>query len=253
MTSMDGLVAIVTGASRGLGRAISYAYAREGAKVVACARPSSPTNLPGTSEDTAASIVASGGDALAVDCDVTNEKHVRSVVEQTMDRYGQIDILVNNAGVMLIGETFLEVDLARWDEQMLINVRGPVLMCRQVLPVMMKQNRGSIINIGSRMGFDISRGGGVPYATSKAALHMMTQALAIEAKENNIAVNVFAPGALKSEGSSVIPFAQGDWHERVEPDEATPAAIYLALQKADDYSGKILLQKEFGKTWGLDA
>ena len=249
MGKMDGLVAIVTGASRGLGRAISREYGRQGARVVVCARPASPTKLPGTSDETALAIEADGGDALAVPCDVTDEGQVKNVVDQAMDRYGRIDILVNNAGVMIIGESFLEVDPARWDEQMLINVRGPYLMCRYVLPVMMKQGQGSIINIGSRMGYDVIRGGGVPYATSKAALHMLSQSLAVEAKEHNIAVNVLVPGALKSEGSSVIPWAQRDWHERVDPEEAVSSAVYLALQDAAAFSGEVLLHKEFGKTW----
>jgi len=253
MGKMDGLVAIVTGASRGLGRAIAKDYGREGASVVACARLASPTKLPGTVDDTASSIVAAGGVALAVPCDVADEEQVKNVVEQTMACYGRIDVLVNNAGLMLIGESFVDVDTARWDEQMLTNVRGPYLMCKYILPIMMKQRRGSIINIGSRMGFDVGRGGGVPYATSKAALHMLSNSLAVETKEHNIAINVLTPGALKSEGSSVIPWAQHDWHERVDPEDVTPGAVWLALQDAESFTGQLVMHRDFGKTWGVEG
>ena len=149
---MKGMVAIVTGASRGLGKAISIAYAAEGAKVVACSRPSSPTGQPGTAADTASEIEAMGGEALGISCDVTDESQVKAMVDQVVERYGRIDVLVNNAGIMIINEQFLDIDPQRWDNLMSVNVRGPYLCCRYVLPVMIKQRSGSVVNIGSGMG-----------------------------------------------------------------------------------------------------
>ena len=100
---MNGMVAIVTGASRGLGRAIAKEFAAEGANVVVSARRGSPTGLPGTAVETAQQIRSDGGEALALTCDVSNEEQVMAMVGQTIDMYGRIDVLVNNAGVMVLG------------------------------------------------------------------------------------------------------------------------------------------------------
>ena len=252
MDRMKGMVAIVTGSSRGLGRAIAREFGREGATVVASARPQSPTGLPGTPEDTAKAIEAEGGTAVSMPCDVSEMAQVRAMADAVMDRYGKIDVLVNNAGIMVIGESIMEIDEARWDLSMGTNVRGPYLMCRRVVPVMMKQGRGSIINIGSRMGYDHLRGGGVLYSSSKAALHMFSRTLAEELREYNIAVNILNPGSLASEGSSVVPWARHDWDQRVDPAVVGPSAVYLALQDASTMTGEMCVQAEFGETWGLD-
>ena len=224
MTSMKGMVAIVTGSSRGLGRAIATEYGREGATVVACARSQSPAPLPGTAIETAELIKNEGGEALAVACDVGNEEQVKAMVRQVVDRYGRIDVLVNNAGIMILGEKFLDIDTARWDNIMEVNVRGAYLTCRYVLPVMMEQRRGSIINVGSLAG-TAPRIDGTAYCCSKAALHMFSQCLAEDMREHNIAVNILDPGPMKSEGSSIIPWAQHDWHIRVEPEVVGPCAV----------------------------
>ena len=247
---MKGMVAIVTGASRGLGRAIAREYAREGASVVLTARPRSPTGLPGTILETAADIEADGGNAFPVPCDVSDEDQVKEMVQKVMDRYGKIDLLVNNAGIMIIGEAFLDIDPDRFDQLMEANVRGPYLTCRHVVPIMMDQRRGSILNIGSRMGVKpgiVS----VVYGASKAALHLFSLSLADELREYNIAVNVLSPGSMRSEGSAAIPWAQGDWHERIEPALVGPSAVWLGLQDGDSFTGQFVLRSEFGKTWGF--
>jgi len=247
---MKGLVAIVTGSSRGLGRAIATEYSREGAKVVACARPKSPTQLPGTVEQTAKEIRDQGGEALAIACDVSDEDQVQAMVRQVMDHYGRIDVLVNNAGIMILGESFLDIDTARWDQLMGVNVRGAYLTCRYVLPIMMEERRGSIINIGSLAASD-PRINGTAYCSSKAALHLFSQCLAEDVREYNVAVNILDPGSMKSEGSSIIPWAQHDWHIRVEPAVVGPSAVYLALQDAQSLTGQLVLRREFGETWGF--
>jgi 3-oxoacyl-[acyl-carrier protein] reductase len=248
---MAGMVAVVTGGSRGLGRAIAKEYAREGAKVVVGARPQSPTGLTGTVAETVADIQAQGGEAVEIPCDVSDEAQVRDMVQQTMDRHGRIDVLVNNAGLMVLGHTILEIDPDSWDQLVAVNVRGPYLVCRAVLPIMIEQKQGSIINIGSGMGEDYKAGGGVLYSSSKAALHMFSYCLADEVEEHNIAVNILSPGGLKSEGSAAIPWTQGDWHTRVEPDAVGPCAVYLALQDARSFTGQLVHRADFGKTWGI--
>ena len=247
---MKGMVAIVTGASRGLGKAIAKEYAREGAKVVVCSRPQSPTGLSGTAEETAHELRAEGREVLGIPCDVTDEGQVKSMVERVMDHYGRIDVLVNNAGLMIIGEPFLNIDPERWDSLMAVNIRGPYLCCRYVMPVMIKQRGGSVINIGSRMGIDPTSGGGTAYSASKAALHMLSHALAEEMREHNIAVNVLSPGSLRSEGSWVIPWNRKGWEARIEPTEVGPCAVYLALQTAQTMTGLYVHKDDFGRTWG---
>jgi 3-oxoacyl-[acyl-carrier protein] reductase len=251
MGKMEGLVAIVTGASRGLGRAIAREYAREGARVVICARPQSPSGLAGTIQETAELIRSDGGEVLPVLCDVTDQRQVENLVKQVMEWYGQIDVLFNNAGVMVLGQTLVQIDPEQWDQVIAANLRGPYLMCRYVVPVMIQQERGSIINIGSRMGDDPSQGGGVLYSSSKAAVHMFSYCLADELRDHKIAVNILSPGALRSEGSAAIPWTQRDWHERVEPDVVGPSAVYLALQDARAFTGQLVLRADFGRTWGF--
>jgi 3-oxoacyl-[acyl-carrier protein] reductase len=248
---MDGMVAIVTGASRGLGRAIAKAFAGQGAKVVASARRSSPTGLPGTAEETAEQIRTGGGEATALICDVSDEGQVAAMVGRTIDTYGRIDVLVNNAGVMVLGETLLDIGPDEWDLSVAANLRGPYLCCRAVIPRMIEQGRGSIINIGSRMGSDHEQGGGVLYSSTKAAVHMFSLCLADEVREHNIAVNILSPGALRTEGSAAIPWTQRDWHQRVEPEAVGPSAVYLALQDASTFTGRLVHRVEFGETWGI--
>ncbi len=248
---MAGMVAIVTGASRGLGRAIAREFAAEGAKVVVSARGNSPTGLPGTAVETAQQIQSHGGQAMALTCDVTDEEQVAAMVDRTTEVYGRIDVLFNNAGIMVLGETLLEIDPNQWDQSVAANLRGPYLCCRAVLPTMIKQGRGSIINIGSRMGSDHQQGGGVLYSATKAAVHMFSLCLAEEVREHNIAVNILSPGGLRTEGSAAIPWTQRDWPQRVEPDAVGPSAVYLALQDASTFTGRLVLRAEFGETWGF--
>ena len=250
MGQMDGMVAIVTGASRGLGRAIAKEYAREGASVVICARRQSPTGLDGTLEQTRLDISDAGGEVLAINCDVTDDAQVNEMVRQAMERFGKIDVLFNNAGAMVLGESILDIDPARWDQLMRVNVSGPYLCSRTVLPIMMEQQRGSIINIGSRMATDPNQGGGVLYSASKAAVHMFSLCLADEVRDYNIAVNILSPGALRSEGSAAIPWTQRDWNVRVDPSVVAPCAVYLALQDASTFTGQLAARADFGTTWG---
>ena len=130
MTKMAGMVAIVTGSSCGLGRAIAKGYAREGAKAVVCARSQSPTELAGTMEETATAIRAESGEVLALACDVTDEPQVEAMVRRVLDRYRRIDVLVNNAGAMVLGQTLLEIEPARWKQVVDVNITGPYLVTR---------------------------------------------------------------------------------------------------------------------------
>ena len=205
--------------------------------------------MPGTAVETAEQIRSQGGEAIALTCDVSNEEQVRAMVGQTIDMYRQIDVLVNNAGVMVLGETLLDIAPDGWDGSVAANLREPYLCCRTVLPTMIKQGRGSIINIGSRMGSDHEQGGGVLYSATKAAVHMFSLCLAEEVREHNVAVNILSPGGLRSEGSAAIPWTQRDWEQRVKPEAVGPSAVYLALQNASTFTGRLVQRAEFGETW----
>ena len=244
---MQGLVAIVTGASRGIGRAIAREYARQGAKVVVTARPQTPTGLPSTVYDTARAIEEAGGEALPVACDSSDEQQVRAMVRQVTERYGRIDVLVNNAALFFPRKPCTEIEPEQWDVLMAVNVRGPYLTCRQVLPTMMEQRRGSIINVGSLAG-TLPRVGGSDYCSSKAALNMLSLCLAEEVREYGIAVNVLNPGGVKTEGAEAGEWPP-PWDERVEPEEVCPSAVYLALQSAGTLTGRIVERAGFGKDW----
>ena len=101
------------------------------------------------------------------------------------------------------------------------------------------------------MGNDHNQGGGTLYSSSKAAVHMFSFCLADDVREYNIAVNVLSPGSLRSEGSAAIPWTQRDWHERVDPREVGPNAVWLALQDASSFTGQLVVRAEFGQTWGI--
>lgn len=247
---LDGMVTIVTGASRGLGKAIANGYAREGAKVVVTSRPSSPTGLSGTAEETASEIRDSGGEALGIACDVTNEDQVKSMVKLVLEQYGKIDVLVNNAGIMVLNELFLDIDPERWDNLMAVNLKGPYLCCRYVLPVMIEQRSGSLVNIGSRMGAVVTEAGGTAYSSSKAGFHMFGFILAQEMRQHNIAVNAISPGSLKSEGSWSSSWGKSTWDNRIELEDVVPSAVFLAMQRPDTMTGELVSRDDFGRTWG---
>ena len=161
--------AIVTGGSRGIGRAIALALAQAGANVVVAARTveESPT-LPGTIHKTAQEIIESGGSALALQCDVTSARDVAAMVEKTLDTYGTIDILVNNAGVLVLNP-LEKITEAEWDVHMDINVKGAYLFCQAALPGMNRRGWGRIINIASSAG-QRGLGTGCPYPAAKPPL-----------------------------------------------------------------------------------
>jgi len=184
-------VAIVTGAGRGIGKAIALTFASEGADLTVVSRTVNEV------ERTAREVRKLGRRALALKVDVSNEDDVRRMVEETLNVFSGIDILVNNAGILGPVGPLHENDVKEWVETVYINLIGTFLCCRAVLPVMIKQRSGKIINL--------SGGGAVypkpyfsAYACSKAAVVRLTETLAEEVKKYNIQVNAIAPGAVKT-------------------------------------------------------
>jgi citronellol/citronellal dehydrogenase len=248
-------VAIVTGASRGIGKAIALGFAREGARVVVAARTvETPSErLPGSINETVAEIERSGGEALAVRCDVTDEASVTAMVEAVLRRFGRIDVLVNNAAVDFPSPV-AEMPLKRWDIVLRVNATGPFLCSRAVLPSMIAQGGGSIVNITSNAAAE--RGSGTvgysaAYGVSKAALDRFTWALASEEAGHNIAVNALKPrGVVDTEGMRLwVPEEERTgW---VSPAAMVVCAIFLAKQDASGVTGCVAFDDEYVAWHGL--
>ncbi len=199
---MDRLTAIVTGASRGLGRAVALAFAKEGAKVALICR----RNYEAACE-IARQIEREGGTAWAYQCDVADSQAVSRTVEDIFRKAGSMDVLVNNAGVAH-ASLLLKTDDATWDEVIATNLTGAFNFTRAVLPYMVKHGKGHIVNIGSLSAMQ-GMAGAAAYCASKAGLIGLTLSTAREVGKRNISVNAILPGYMPtSMGQAMSPEAQ---------------------------------------------
>ena len=239
--NLEGKVAIVTGASRGIGKAIALALARERVNVIVTARSETEGRLPGTIHKTVEEIRTLGGNALAVKTDVTKEEEINEMVRVILERYGHVDVLVNNAGISIPG-TLTEVTIKRWDLVMGVNLRGTFLCTRAVLPSMTERRSGSIINLSSILGTRVISGG-IPYGVTKAAIERFTVGLAEEVREYNVAVNALCPGYTDTEGLRMLsPNMDYSSLQRVEM--WGRYAVFLARQDGSSLTGKCLTAEE---------
>ena len=257
---LDGKVAIVTGGSRGIGRAICLGLGEAGASVVVTSRTDEDRSAgteyerlgSGDIRSTAAQITEAGGKALAVRCDVTQVEDIRNLAAAAVDHFGRIDILVCNAG-MDCESPVVDLDVELLDQVLAVNVRGPLLLCKYVLPAMISQGDGGSIycvTSGSARGY---REGRVGYSMSKAALERMFFSLAEEVRPHNIAVNVLDPGRVDTWMNR-----RGDWPgtshiPMVQPDLLAPPGVWLAGQTAETLTGELVSRAEFGVSWGPTA
>ena len=236
---LSGQVAVVTGGSRGIGRAIAIDFARAGADVVVAARSSekAPTKLPGTIEETAREVEAAGRRALAIPMDVTDEAQVQAMAQRTLEEFGRVDVLVNNAGISFPAP-FSQTSLKRWDLVMNVNLRGPVMCTQAFLPRLLEQGGGRIINISSYLS-EVLMPGMMSYSVSKIALEKLTQALAAELQPKSIAVN-----ALRIEMNIVTEGWQYlnpsiDYSNWEKPEAASEATLWLATRDPS-YTGQVV-------------
>jgi NAD(P)-dependent dehydrogenase (short-subunit alcohol dehydrogenase family) len=186
MGQLRGKVAIVTGASSGIGRAIAEAYAAEGAQTVLAARSGDKL------EALAGTIRQRGGEALVAVSDVGHEHDVLDLFRRTIEAFGRVDILVNNAGTAARSATE-ELSLAEWQRVLDVNITGPFLCSREALKIMKRQGGGRIINIGS-ISARMPRPNSAPYTTTKFALEGLTRSLALDGRAHGIAVSIIHPG-----------------------------------------------------------
>ena len=237
--ALKGKVAIITGASRGIGKATAVAYAREGAKVVVAARSETESpKIAGTIHATAALVREAGGEALAVRCDVTDEEQVEAMVRQAMEAFGRVDVLVNNAGANIMGD-ITELTPKRWDLGLRVNLRGPFLAMKFALPHMMKQRSGSIINLSSWMAHAI-----LPevtnYVIAKVAVERLTAIVAKQGAEYGIAANCFDPHLILTEGILYALPKDTDFSEYRRPEAVEAPMVWLARQSAATFTGRTL-------------
>jgi 3-oxoacyl-[acyl-carrier protein] reductase len=196
MKPLDGRVALVTGASQGIGRACAIRLAKEGARVALAAR-----NLDKL-QQVESEIASAGGEAASFAMDVAQEEQIKSATKSAIERFGKVDILVNNAGITK-DQLLMRMKRADWDAVLNTNLTGPYLCIQQVIGSMLKQRWGRIINITSIFG-QMGQAGQANYASSKAGLIGLTMAVAREVASRNITVNAVAPGWIQTAMTDVL-------------------------------------------------
>jgi 3-oxoacyl-[acyl-carrier protein] reductase len=238
MFDLTGKIAIVTGASRGIGRAIAQTLAARGAVVIAAARGE---NAAGT----VAAIGEAGGRAEIASVDVTDTASVESMIATALERHGRIDVLVNNAGIAR-DQLMLRMKREDWDQVVATNLTSAFTCVQAVLKPMIKQRGGRIVSISSVVG-QMGNAGQVNYAASKAGLIGFSKALAREVASRNITVNVVTPGLIETDMTKAITDkAQTDWASAIPlgrlgvPGDVAAAVCFLASDEAAYITGQVL-------------
>jgi citronellol/citronellal dehydrogenase len=258
--ALDGRVAIVTGASRGIGEYVAKHLASAGAKVAVCARTEEVQDkrLPGTIHSVAQAIRDAGGEAIAVRMDVRDPESIASGVQRVAEEWGRVDILVNNAAILVPG-TIESVQERHLDLIWQIDLRGPLLLMKHCVPHMKQAGGGHIINVSSRAAvfpgpgpYEAPRGGGSFYGMVKAGLERASQALAMELQGDRISVNVLSPqGRIKTPGNV---WAQNDPQnpdlEFEDADEMGKGTVWICEQ-GPDFTGHILFDQDLVRDKGL--
>ncbi len=221
---LEGKVVLITGGGRGIGKAVALAFAREGARLAVCSRTASEI------DETIREVVQLKSECLGRVCDVSLEEPVNELIEETQKRYGRIDVVVNNAGVMTRPVPLVELEVKKWDYTIAVNLRGPFLVTRAALPLMIAQKSGSIINLSSSVGRG-AYANFAAYATSKWGIEGFTRTLAVELKPYNIRVNSVDPGYVATKLTR---------YGGVKPESVTEVFIFLAADESLGVTGRAL-------------
>ena len=231
---LEGKVAIITGAGRGIGRGLAIGFAEQGARVVCAARTDAQI------DDTVDAIRESGGDAIAVRCDVTEAADVERLYAETRARYGPVDIVVANAGGNFSRHSVEESDIADWELTVRVNLIGVYYSCKYAIPDL-KGKGGHIIVVGSGVGHRVVDTAHSAYGASKAGAWMLVRALATELRPYNICVNELIPGLVQTEITADISRSDdtafgAEWFKR--PEDVLPLALFLATQPLTGPTGQ---------------
>ncbi|HET8563219.1 MAG TPA: SDR family oxidoreductase [Candidatus Binatia bacterium] len=221
---LNNKVALITGSGRGIGKAIALAYAREGAKLALCARSAPEV------EQTVEECLALRGECRGWTCDLSLEEPVNELVENIKKEFGRIDVLVNNAGVMTRPVPINELEVKKWDYTIAVNLRGPFLVTKTTIPIMMRQRSGAIINVSSSVGRS-AYPNFTAYAASKWGLEGFTQTLAAETRSYNIRVNSVDPGYVATKLTG---------YRGSKPESVTDVFVFLASDESKGISGRML-------------
>jgi 3-oxoacyl-[acyl-carrier protein] reductase len=240
-TSLEGTVALITGAGRGIGRSIALTLAKHGAKIVLSAR--SQQEL----QTVQAEITKLGQEAIYEVADVSLETHVKKLVEKTVQHFGRLDIVVNNAGLGIYGP-LLETSVETWDKIMAVNARGPFLLCREAIPHLKKQKRSFIINISSVVGVK-GYENQTAYTASKHALMGLSKALAKEVQQDGVRVHALCPGAVSTQ---MVALARPDLNPSVlmQPDEIADIVLFLVTRQGNAVMDEVVVRREASTPWG---
>jgi NADP-dependent 3-hydroxy acid dehydrogenase YdfG len=239
MKKLNGLVAVVTGSGSGIGREVAINLCKEGVYVVICGRRQASL------DETMRMIHGEGGEAIAVQADVSKEQDVDRLVKAALSAYGTIDILVNNAGISE-GSRIHEADLEDWDQVMAVNLRGPFLMARAVLPIFRKKCSGHIINISSESGLNYFERDGI-YGLSKHALNDLGEYIQRENQLLNIRVNTICPGMVVTEMTQDDP---GLNHSKcLYPEDIADLVLWLLTRRDNIKIGTPILIQTMVNPW----
>ena len=245
--TLRGRIAIITGASRGIGKAIARLFAAEGASVVV-----NYMRQAAQAELLVAEICAAEGRALAIQADISNGRAVQSMVDRTAETFGGVDILVNNAGVLIAKGTLLAYSEDEFDRMWAVNVKGTLNCTRSVASLMMAKRSGRIVNITSLAAFGTALvTGSLTYATTKAAIVSITKCCAAELGSHGVTVNAIAPGLTRTDMGMTAPvsesqrdysyFEQHSMLGRIgEPQDIAAAALFLASDAASFITGQVI-------------
>ena len=233
-------VALVTGGSRGIGRAIVKAFAAEGAKVALIYRGSQQA-----ADGLAQEVTQAGGTIIAVQADVSNADDVKKAVERVEKELGQVNILVNNAGIIK-DDLFVRLEPEAWHAVVNTNLGGVFNFCHAIAYSMMKQRKGRIINISS-VAAEYTNQGQTNYAASKGAVNAFTRALAVELASRGVTVNAIAPGFIETDMSEAVRNKAGDIIKKMiparrlgQPEDIAKVAVFLASEDASYITGQVL-------------
>ncbi|MEW6113131.1 MAG: 3-oxoacyl-ACP reductase family protein [Thermodesulfobacteriota bacterium] len=243
MPRLEGRVALVTGAGKGLGRAFCVKLAEEGAHIAAVTR----ADMEGL-DQTAKLVRQQGREALVSQVDVSDEVQVNRMAQEVFDKFGRVDVLVNNAAYYygVKRKAFTEISTEEWDRMMAVNVKGPWLCARAVFPFMRAQGKGKIVNLASEVFFTGSHGF-VHYVASKGGVIGLTRALAVELGQYGICVNAVAPGFTDTEASRTVADVEKYDTSRTplkrlqKPDDLVGVVAFLASDESDFITGQTIL------------